>query len=145
MGCKNNCGFFGCECLGVLISIVFGAVIGILFAFGFIPNIVTAVGIALGTSALFLIFLVAILLLGSTNENSILASCCCKNTYCLLAGIIGTFISSSAALAIVLTNTIPLVIALIAIIAFFFSLLWLGLIGFISCIKCKLCHNPIEN
>ena len=55
----KGCGFRACGCLGILIAIVVGAIIGVLFAFGFIPFITVAVWISFGIAAAALIILIA--------------------------------------------------------------------------------------
>ena len=58
MSCNNECGFTACSCIGVFISIVFGAIIGILFAFDLITFIVTLAWVAFGFGVLALILLI---------------------------------------------------------------------------------------
>lgn len=140
MSCNNErCGFSACSCIGVVISIVFGAIVGILFAFCFIPFIVTAIWIAFGIGVLALILLVLGVFLGAVTAPNALSKCLCRNTTCLLVGIFGTIISAIAALSIWLIPVCIPVIALVTIAAFFFSLLVIGLIAFISCVVCKMC------
>ncbi|MDP4120390.1 MAG: hypothetical protein Q8876_04945 [Bacillota bacterium] len=118
---------------------MFGAIVGILFAFRYIPFIVISTWIAFGLGVLTLIFLVIGVFLGAVTGPNALAKCLCKNTTCLLVGVLGTIISALAALSIVLTPVFISVITLVAIGAFFFSLMILGLIALISCIASKLC------
>lgn len=147
MGRNDNCGFNACGFAGIVISIVFGAIIGVLFAFGYIPAIVTSTWIAFGLAILTLIFLVSgVLLSGVSEQPNALSRCLYKNTTCLLAGIIGTIISTLAALSIVLNPAFVSVITLVAIGAFFFSLMIIALIGFINCIVCQnFSHRRIES
>lgn len=142
MSCENDCGFSACGFLGVVLSVVSGAIIGILFAFGFIPFIIISTWIAFGLAVLFLIFLVSGVFLSATKKNHLISRCLCKNGICLLVGTIGTIgtiISALAALSIVLTAEFISVITLVAIGAFFFALMIIAFISLISCILCKLC------
>ena len=139
MSCKDKCGFSACGCLGIVISIVFAAIIAVLFAFGLIPFIVTVTWIAFGLAVLALIILIIGIYSAALCPHNALQKCICRNAICLLAAIIGTIISAIAALAIVLIPIFISVIILVAIGAFFFALMMIGLIAFISCIVCRLC------
>lgn len=138
MGCsKSSCNL--CGIVGVLIALAFGALVGVLFAFEFIPNIVTVAWIAFGLSAFALVFLAGSLIIAGVSGRSALSKCLCENTTCLLVGIIGTLIASIAALAIELVTIFASVAALVAIGAFFFAYMIVGLISFFTCISDKLC------
>ena len=117
---------------------VFGAIVGTLFAFGFIPFIGIAVWISLGLAILFLLILVAGIFLASSERCSAVARCVPTNAICLLAGIIGTIILSLAALSIFLIPIFISVIILLALGAAFFAFMVISLISFISCIACEL-------
>lgn len=144
MNCNKKCGFNACGCLGIVLSIVFGAIIGLLFAFDHIPFIVISTWIAFGLGILSLIILVVGVFLAVIHQTLPLQKCLCQNTKCLLAGIIGTIISALAALSIVLTNEFISVIVLVSIEAFFFAMMILNLIGFINCIVCRMCSARAE-
>lgn len=138
MGCHKRCWFTGCGFLGVFISIIVGAAVGVLFAFSLIPFITTVVWIAFGLGVLTLIFLITGVFLSATSRSETLIKCTKRNTPCLLAGIFGTIITSIVALSIVLTPALILVITFVAILAFFVSLMFIALIGYILCITCEL-------
>ena len=139
--CDDNCSFNAFSGLGIVISVMFGAIIAILFAFDFIPGIVTSTWIAFGLGVLSLVILVIGVFLAAVTGPNALSKCLSRNTTCFLIGIIGTIISSLAALSIVLDTTFISVIILVAIGAFFFSLMIIGLIALINCIVCKLLHQ----
>lgn len=130
--CCNNY-----DWLSIIISILFGAIIGILFAFGFIPGIVIATWISFGLAVLTLIFLVTGVFLGAVTRSQILWRCLRAKTEFLLVGIVGTLITSLAALSIILLPSISVII-LVAIGAFFFALMIIGLIFLIKCIVCSM-------
>lgn len=134
---KDKCGSTGCGILGVVLSIIFGVVIGLLFSLGFIPFIVTAAWISFGLSVFILGFLLIYVLVAGITKCNALIKCLSNNTTCLLVGIIGTLISSIAALAIVLSTEFISVAVLVGIGAFFFALMLTGLIGFINCVLCN--------
>lgn len=144
MNC-NNCNFNACSFLGVFISILFGALIGVLFAFGLIPNIVISAWIAFGISVLALIFLMLTVITAATNPSKALTRCLNNNTTCLLVAIFGTLIFTLVALSIVLTTTSILIIIIVAISAFFFTLLIIALIALIACIVCELNNHHDEH
>lgn len=139
MSCNDKCGFRACSCIGVLISIVFGALIGVLFAFDYITFISTIVWIVFGLGVLNLLFLIIGVYLAAVTFPDLLKRCCCANAICWLAGIIGTIIAAIVALSIVLDTALLAVIIVIAIMAFFFALMLIGLIAIVQCIVCNLC------
>lgn len=143
MGAKSKSrGFRACDTIGLIISIVFGALVAALFASGLIPFITTAVWILLGLAGLLLIFLVSgLYLAASSSDSSSLRKCICKSALCLLAGTIGTIILAIIALSVELITTSVIVIVIIGLLAFFFALMVLGIISFIRCIVGKLCYG----
>jgi len=134
MDCCNENSINICSFFGVLVSVLTGVFVGVLFALGFIPLINIAVWIALGLGVLVLILLVISVFLTTYIESYTLTKCLCIYTTFLLVGIIGTIISAIAALSIILIPLCIPSIALVAIGAFFFSLMLFGLVSFISCI-----------
>ncbi len=141
MNCNGRCKFSACGCLGVVISIILGAIVGILFAFNFIPGIVIAAWIAFGLGVLTLVLVFIATLVSACCHCRALIKCSARNIPCLLVGTFGTIITSIAALSIVLTNAFISVIALVALGAFFVSLMFIGIIAYISCILCELTEN----
>lgn len=138
---NSNCGSTACGCVGLLISVVFAAVIAILYAFGILAGaIATVVWIAFGFAVLGLILLFVALLQGATDDSaSPLRFCLCRNTSCLLAGIIGTLLTTIIALFLNVVEVSIAGIVIIAIGSFFFALLIIGIIYFISCVVCRAC------
>jgi hypothetical protein len=132
MSCDKK-GFDACGSIGLVVSIVFGALIGVLFNLGLIPFIVTTVWIVFGLAVLALILLVWGVYLASVSPPGVLRICVDRKGLCLLAGIIGTLIFSIVALSITLTTTI-LITIIIAILAFFFALMLLAIIALLRCI-----------
>jgi hypothetical protein len=133
MCCSDRCSVNICGCFGIQTALIFGALIGILFAFGLIPGIIFAIWIAFGLAVLSLIFLIAGVFIAASDKAKVLEKCLRKNISCLLAGIIGTIIIAIALLSITIVVT-NLIAAIVALGAFFFALLIIGLISFISCI-----------
>lgn len=131
---------FGCCCLvGVIISVVIGIAVGLLFAFGFIPNIVTSVWIAFGLSVFTLIVLITAMLVAACCESDALKKCLRKNVLCLLVGIIGTLVTALVALSITLITSSIIVAIIMGLGAFFASLMLIALISFILCVVGNLC------
>ena len=58
MDCERTCGNPCSICIEVLLAVVAATVVGLLFGFGLIPNIVTALWVVFGFAVLNLIFLV---------------------------------------------------------------------------------------
>lgn len=142
MNCNRNekCGFSSCSCLSIVISIVFGAIVGIAYAYRIIPCILVSVWIAFILGILALILLAVSVFIAAVTAPNALSKCLCGNAACLLAGIFGTIISALIVLSIVLNHTCILAVTLVAIGAFFFSLLVIGLIAYIYCIVCRMCY-----
>jgi hypothetical protein len=93
--CKNNF----CAIIGIILGIVFGAVVGILFAFDVIQFITTVVWIVFGLGVLILILLILGLFIGAATGHNALSKCLHKYTSCLLTGVLGTIIFSIISLA----------------------------------------------
>ena len=138
MECNNENPISVCSFFSVIISVLAGAIIGVLYALCFIPFITTAVWIAFGLGVLALIFLVAGVFLAAVLQPYALIKCLRGNSTYLLVGIIGTILSALAALSIVLIPFCIPAITLIAIGAFFFTLMIFGLINFIICIVSRI-------
>ncbi len=140
-GCeKMNC--FSCNIGSIIISILFGVIIGILFALGFLPFIVIAVFVALGLSIIALVFLFVAILPRSMTETSNACNCILRrNIGCFLAGIFGTLLSTIAVLSVgVISISIPAII-LVAIAAIFFALLINNLIYLFEFLISKSCTS----
>jgi|GEM_PF-3447563 len=88
MDCDRSCGNPCNISIVVLISVVVATVVALLFAFGFIPNVVTAIWIVFGFAVLNLIFLVVGLFGAGIFRRSLLGRClCCNGTVLLARGI----------------------------------------------------------
>lgn len=134
MDCNNENTISICSFFGVITSILVGAIVGVLYALCFIPSITIAVWIAFGLGVLTLIFLVTGVFLAAVCQSCSLIRCLCRNSSYLLVGIIGTIISAIAALSIFLNHFCIPAIIVIALGAFFFTLMIFGLINFITCV-----------
>ena len=138
MSCDNKlCS--GCGCLGVVISAIFGIIAGVLFAFGFIPFVLTTAWIVLGLAVLTLLILVGTVIAVNARECSDLSKCLCKNGACLLTGVVGTILTSIVSLSVVLDVASVPVIVLVAVVAFFFALMLIGLTSLLACFLCERC------
>ncbi|NLT64780.1 MAG: hypothetical protein GXY01_10070 [Clostridiales bacterium] len=120
--------------IGIVMSIMLAAPVGVLFSFGLIPAITTAIWIVFGLAVLLLTFLAAGLFITLIFRSSPLTRCLyCRGNY-LLAGTVGTIVSALAALSITLITTSVPIIILISIGAFFAALMLMEVIIFFSCI-----------
>lgn len=125
----------GCNCdngclLATVISIFLGAIIGVLFYFGFISAFVVGTWVAFGIAVLALVGLVVI----GNNRDKNNNICICAYGRCLLAGIIGTIVSAIVALAIELTTASVVSAIVAAVLGLFFSLLIITIVLFIKCL-----------
>lgn len=132
--CSCNC------CLEIVISILVAAAVGVLFAYGFISGIITALWIVFGLAVLALILFVAGLYTSALScRHTPLAECICCKGKCLLAGIIGTIVLALATLSITLVQGSIWVIVLISIAAFFAAFMLAELVVLLVCIINKIC------
>lgn len=139
MDCERSCGCPGNVCIEVLISVVAATVVGLLFGFGLILNIVTAVWIVFGFAVLNLIFLVVGLFGASLFRRTLLGKCLCCKGKILLVAIIATIILTIIALSITLVSTTIWIVVLIAIGAFFAALMAVEFVLLLSCLINGLC------
>lgn len=141
MSC-NKCFNATCACIGVLVSVIIGAIVGVLYAFNNIPFITTAAWIAFGLGAFSLIVLIAGVYLSAVTAAYALSKCLCKNITFLLISIIGTIVLSLIILVAPLNILFLSNILLVAFAGLFLSLLIVSLVCFIICIVQKLCCVP---
>ena len=139
MDCERTCGNPCNICIEVLIAVVAATVVGLLFGFGLIPNIVTALWVVFGFAVLNLIFLVAGLYEAALVRRSLLGSCLCCNSTILLVAILATLVLAIVALSISLTATTIGIIVLIAVGAFFAALMAIEFVALIVCLINGLC------
>lgn len=140
MDCKKSCSI-GCSCIGLIISTVFAAAVGVLFFFHLIPNIVTAVWISFGLGVMSLIALSVGLILALAFPCGALYRCLCRHGRCLLVGSMGTIVCALAALAIVLLAHRILTAILVALGAFFTAMMLIALFSVLLCLLCCLCDG----
>ena len=141
MSCKKNCDFKACGCIGIIISVILGALIGFLFASDYILFITTAIWIALGLGVLGLIFLLVLLAVAAANRLWPLPRSICDNADCLLFSSIGTIVSAIILLSITLVTTVIPIIIFVSIGAFFLSLTIIALAAFLGAVLCELCKR----
>ncbi|MBR2744242.1 MAG: hypothetical protein IKE01_02960 [Clostridia bacterium] len=143
-GCKKS-NLTACEFIGVILSLVAGVAVGILFAFGFIPIALNFITIALVFSVVTIgILIFSLFTANVVKGNNAFYKCACKYAKLLLAGSIGTFLSTTISAIIGVTVfTIPATI-FVALAAFFFVMMITALICLISCIIDKTCNSCDE-
>ncbi len=139
MDCERICGNRCSICIEVLIAVVAATVVGLLFGFGLIPNIVTVLWIVFGFAVLNLIFLVVGLYGASLVGRSLIGRCLCCNGVILLVSIIATIILTIIALSISLAVPAIWLIVLVAVGAFFAALMAIEFISLLVCLINGLC------
>jgi len=132
MDCERRCQHV--SALEIVLSLVLAIGVAVLYYFGYIPFITTALWIIFGLAVLQLIFLVAGLYTASVFRRTPLARCLYCRGKVYLAGIIGTIIMTLVCLAITLITTSILVDVLIGLVVFFAVLMTIELIVILSCI-----------
>ena len=113
--------------LSVVLSLVFAAATGVLYYMTYLPNIITAVIIALALAGLILLLAGA----GCLFSPPGLRYCTGKTAGCLLLGILGTVLTGTGALATTLNVSSAMDIVLISFGAFFFGLMLLSFLQYL--------------
>ena len=135
--CDKKCGC-GASCgLAVFVGILFGIAVGVLFAFGLVPNITLAAWAALAIGIVALALLFAAALASGANMCGVLGKCVRQHAVCLLVGIIGTIISAIIIISITIVVASLIVQIFVAILAFFFAFMLTELINLIICLACE--------
>lgn len=122
--------------IATLVAVIFGFIIGILFFLGFIPLIVIAIAIALGFATLILILLTLISAFGKREIDR----CICFKGKCVLIATLGTILTATAALSIILIAGVIINAVLVGIVAGFAIMTIVTLYQLIACIiktNCK--------
>ena len=132
--CNKSCICGGCKLVGTILGIIVGVIIGIIFSLGYTSLIATGIWIAFGLATFFLLYILGALLFGLCSGScSIIVSCIRQNLGCLLTGIVGTILTTLAALSVSLDTASIAIILLVGLGAFFFTFLIVGIISFIKC------------
>ncbi len=133
MGCKRICN--GCI-VSAIVSLILAILAGVFYSPAVVTGIVALLYTIIGLSALFLIFLIVIILSAKRSENA----CVCQNGTCLLIGSLGAIISAALTIALAVSATATAV--LIGIVAFFTVL---AIIQFFLLISCLIKTNCMYN
>jgi len=118
--------------ISVVLSVLFGIAAGFLFANGFLPFVFVGIGIALGIAIITLILLWGAVTAKKPYSDN---DCICENLGLLLAGIIGTIITSIIALSVFLIPGVTIFAILVGLVAFFFALLLIGIVSYLTCVS----------
>ncbi len=133
MHSSGRCFCSASACIGVFVSLIVGAIIGVLSAFGIISVGTYTLWIVLVLAFTLLFLVLLALLLAAITADSPLGSCLRGCAAILLASILGTIIVALV-LSFVSASSLIAFSIVIAIEAFFFTLMLIALIAFISCI-----------
>lgn len=126
---RNSC-TYDSGMTGVFLSLVFGAVAGVLFYFGFLPTITFGVIVAAVTAVITLVlFWISIVYRRYSSDND----CICESYGTLLTGIIGTLITSAIVFSLTLVTGATIFAILVGLVAFFFALTLSGIVNFLTC------------
>lgn len=128
--CKRNTYVYDGSVMSVILSIIFGVVVGALFYYALLPAITTGVIIAAALAGLVLVlFWISALMRKYYSDND----CVCQNIGTLLTGIFGTIVSSFIALSVALEIATMSYAILIGLVGFFFALTITGAISYLNC------------
>jgi hypothetical protein len=131
---SGRCYSIACSCIAIFVSLVIGAIVGLLYAFGIISVNTTSQWIILVLAFVLLFLVVLALLLAALSVDSPLGDCIKRGAIFLLIGILGTII-----LALILTSisaSTVITAILVGIEAVFITLMIFALISFVSCLLC---------
>jgi len=124
---------------------ILAIIVGVLFYFNYIQNIVASVWIAFGLGVLNMIFLVIMVLFASLNERSTLSKCLYKKGTCYLAGIIGTIVFTLISLSMDFDFYLISKVIFVGSAAFFLAFMIIQFILLMRCaIICKFCISYTE-
>ncbi len=141
MGCKK-CGPSIYDIAGIVIALAIATTVAVFFAQGAIPGMFIFTIIALVVSAIVLFDLVAmssvIGIIGKRCGDS--DRCICCNGQGLLIGTIGTFVASIAAITSGLLTTLIAAIIFVGLTVFFFTIMILKILSWISCVVSEKCY-----
>ena len=128
--CRRNSCTYDSGMTGVFLSLVFGAVAGVLFYFGFFPTITFGVIVAAVTAIITLVlFWISIVYRRYSSDND----CICESYGTLLTGIFGTLITAAVVFSVALEVATTGFAILVGLVAFFFALTIIGTVNFLSC------------
>lgn len=119
---KDNCGI-----ISAILGVISGIIVSVLFSFGLLPVITTALWISLGLGGLVLLYILALSLFNCSS----MSRCLSQSVSLLLTGALGVILSVLAISAIVLDITSVISIVLVGIAAFF-------LIFLVSSVACAI-------
>lgn len=126
-----TCTKSACSCLNIIFSILLSGLVGVLFAYEYIPFIITAVWIVFGLSILTLHFLISTIFISDFNGSKFLKSGIKSSMPCLAIGIFGSIISSIIVLSINLSISFLSSTIFVSLLTFFFVIMFIGLIKYI--------------
>lgn len=130
--CNNNI-------VTLVISAIAGIGIAAIFSFGIISNITVALWIGFGLSALSLLTLYTILAFSRTNTTQHLNQCICSYGRNLIAGTIGTLVTTLATLSLTVDNSSTAFIIIFFLIGLFLSLLIISITQILWCFVTRNC------
>ena len=137
MSCNSCCSNTSNIWIEVLISLILGAAVGVLYAFGFVTAVATGIWILLGLAVLNMIFLIAGLFTASIFRRTPLSRCLICKGGIYLVGIIGTIVMALVLLSITIVVS-DLIAAFVALLVFFAALMGVESVLFLKCIICEL-------
>ncbi len=141
---QNSCG----NVTTLVVSVIAGIGVAVLFSLGLIANAVVALWIAFGISIISLLALFALAPFSRADNLPHLQSCLCSHGKNLIAGTIGTLVTTLAALSITLAVTSTALIIIFFLVGLFLSLLIISIGQFFWCLTTQNCckhFSPCDN
>ncbi|MBE7034830.1 MAG: hypothetical protein E7402_01725 [Ruminococcaceae bacterium] len=125
------CGNGKCTCLGVIVSILAGVVLGVLYSLGFVTTgVIFWAYLAIGVAAIFL----APLYSRQATEGETCNTCACKTNRLLTLASIGTIVTGAVGLIVSLVSGVTTISIVLGVATFFAVLVLAGLVCLTNCL-----------
>lgn len=129
--CRRNSYSCDSNTMSVIISLIFGGVVGALYFFALLPSIITGTIVAAVVALVILIlFWISVISRKPYSEYD----CVCENLAALITGVIGTLITSFIIFSITLVTGSTIYAILVGLLAFFFALTLISGASYLSCL-----------
>ena len=132
---QNSCS----NVTALVVSVIAGIGLAVIFSLGIIANVTVALWIAFGLSIVSLLALFAIAPFSGSDELPTLQRCFCAYSKGLIAGTIGTLVTTLAALSLTIAVTSTALIIIFFLIGLFLALLLISIVQFLWCLTSRNC------
>ena len=138
---NNNCVSLGCGFGSIIISIILAVAFAILYNLSLIPITLNFIIVAIVTTVITLAILLATIVLANVLKDceNPFKECLCENGSCVLAGVVGTFLATTAALVVGVTEVTVASTIIVGLSMLFFVFMVIQIFKLINCVIEKSC------